>query len=254
MKYAIIENDPLSLRRIKSACEKLRPQWSLQFTAASIEDSLACLEKYGDLDLLLSDIDLNDGLVFSLFKKIRVECPVIFLTAFEQYTLDAFKIFSIDYLLKPIDTSELENAFDKFERIERRGHRMSDDVLSRLEKVVSGGTYMKRLLISVKDRFESVAVSEIGCFVNKDKYIIAILFNGAERITSYKSLNDLEEMLDPEIFFRVSRDTIANVQSIKKVTRWFKGKLRVDLQCGSFDKECYVSSERRNDFLEWFGT
>lgn len=254
MKYAIIENDPLSLRRIKSACEKLRPQWTLLFTAAGIDESLSCLEKYDDIDLLLCDIELDDGLVFSLFKRIRIECPVIFLTAFEQYTLDAFKMFSIDYLLKPMEITELENAFNKLERIERRGHRMTDEILARLENAVSGSRYMKRLLISINDKFRSVNIDEIGCFVSEDKFVYAIQHDGKASIPSYKSLNDVEGLLDPERFFRVSRDAIATIDSIKKVTRWFKGKLLVELQCGSFKKEIYVSSARRNDFLEWFGS
>lgn len=254
MKYAIIENDNLSLRRIKSACDKLRPDWELQFTAASVEESLEYLERYGDLDLLLSDIELNDGISFQIFKTRKVDCPIIFLTAFEQYALDAFKLFSVDYLLKPLEIAELENAFIKFEKIGRKGTLLSDDVLNKLESALTGRRYIKRLLISINDRFESVDISEIGYFINEDKYVYAIQKNGQQRITSFKSLNELEEMLDPEMFFRVSRDAIATIESIHKVTRWFKGKLKIQLECGDFEREVHVSSGRRNDFLRWFGS
>lgn len=254
MKYAIIENDNLSLRRIKNACDKLRPEWELQFTAASVEESLVYLDRYRDLDLILCDIELDDGLSFQIFKSHKLDCPIIFLTAFEQYALDAFKLFSIDYLLKPLEIAELENAFLKYERIGERGKSMSDDVLDRLESALTVKSHLKRLLISVSDRFESISIEDINIFINEDKYVYAILKNGQNKLTTFKSLNDLEEMLDPDRYFRISRDTIATITSIRKVTRWFKGKLKVQLESGDYEREVLVSSGRRNDFLQWFGT
>lgn len=253
MNYAIIENDSLSLRRIKEACERLRPEWSLQFTSPSISESLLNLERTPDLDLLICDIELDDGLIFSLFKKVRVECPVIFVTSFDDYAMDAFKLFSIDYIMKPIDRNELEKAFLKYERIEKKYNALSDATILRLTEALEKRNYLSRLLISVNDRFEALPISEVGCFVSEDKYVFAIQKNGGRRITSFKSLNDLEAMLDPRLFFRASRECIVTFESIAKVTRWFKGRLNLQVKCGDYEREVLISSARRNEFLMWYG-
>lgn len=253
MNYAIIENDSLSLRRMKEACEKLRPEWTLLFTSPSIDESAVLIERSPDIDLLICDIELDDGLIFSLFKKIRVDCPVIFVTAFDDYALEAFKLFSIDYIMKPIDRNELEKAFLKFERIEKRYNTLSDEVLAKLSNAIGGSNYIQRLLFTVNDRFESVPVSEVGCFVSEDKYVIAVLKDGYQRITSFKSLNDIEIMLDPKVFFRVSRECIVTIESINKVTRWFKGRLNLHVRCGDYEREVLISSARRHEFLSWYG-
>lgn len=254
MNYAIIENDSLSLRRIKEACEKLRPEWSLQFTSSTVSESLHLLERADNLNLLICDIELDDGLIFSLFKKIRVDCPVIFLTAFDEYTLDAFKLFSIDYIMKPIDKSELEKAFLKLERIEKRYNVLTDEVLSKLHSAVDHTNYINRLLITINDRFESLPISDVGCFISEDKYVVGVLKNGQQRITSFKSLNDLEALLDPKIFFRASRECIFTISSICKVVRWFKGRLNVLVKCNEYERSVLISSARRNEFLAWYGS
>lgn len=253
MNYAIIENDSLSLRRIKEACERLRPEWSLQFTAPSISESALHLERSAALDLLICDIELDDGLIFSLFKKIKVECPVIFVTAFDEYALDAFKLFSIDYIMKPIDKVELEKAFLKLERIEKKYNALSDDVIAKLHSAIDRTNYIDRLLISVNDRFESLPISEVGCFISEDKYVFAIQKNGQKRITSFKSLNDIESLLDPKRFFRASRECIVTIYSISKVSRWFKGRLSLHVQCGDYEHTVLISSARRGEFLAWYG-
>lgn len=253
MNYAIIENDSLSMRRIKDACEKLRPEWALQFTSASINESASYIERTPDLDLLICDIELDDGLIFSLFKKVRVECPVIFVTAFDGYAIDAFKLFSIDYIMKPIDKNELEKAFIKYERIEKKFNTLNEEVIKKLTNAIGKSNYISRLLISVNDRFESLAVSEVGCFISEDKYVFAVQKNGIKRITSFKSLNDIEIMLDPNQFFRASRESIVTVEAIDKVTRWFKGRLKIHVRCGDYEKEVLISSARRNEFLQWYG-
>lgn len=253
MKYGIIENDHLSLRRIKDACAKLRPEWTLAFTCPTVEESAISIERNPDLDLLISDIELDDGLVFSLFKKVKVDCPVIFVTAFDNYTLEAFKHFSIDYILKPIDKNELEKGFLKYERIEKRFNSLSDDIIKKLTEAVERNNYINRLLISVNDRFDSLAISEVGCIISEDKYVFAVQKNGIKRITSFKSLNDIENMLDPHVFFRASRESIVTIEAIDKVTRWFKGRLKLHLKCGDFEREVLISSARRNEFLMWYG-
>lgn len=253
MKYAIIENDSLSLRRIKRALESLRPEWSLVFTAVSVEESVFLLESNRNLDLLITDIELDDGSVFKVFKRVNVNCPVIFLTAYDEYIIDAFSLFSIDYILKPLEVAKLEKALIKLEGIEKRTKLLAIEMISDIEKAISGNKYLKRILISIGDRFESIDIGDIVLFFNEDKHIYVCTRKGDARITSFKSLNDIEGMLDPDVFFRASRDTIVTIESIDKVYRGFKGKLKIIISCQNFKQEIYVSAAKRNDFLTWMG-
>lgn len=253
MIYAIIENDPLSLRRIKSACEKLRPEWTLAFTSQSIEESVVKLELNPGIDLLICDVELDDGVIFNVFRRVTINCPVVFLTAYDEYAMDAFKLYSIDYILKPLEVSKLEKAFLKLEGIEKRNRLMAMEMIADLENAILRKKYLKRILISIGDKFESVNVSDILMFYNEDKHIFASTRNGESKITSFRSLNDIEEKLDPDIFFRASRDTIITIESIKKVVRGFKGKLKIIISCPDYKQEIYVSAAKRNDFLDWLG-
>lgn len=253
MKYAIIENDSLSLRRIKRALENLRPEWSLAFTTGSVEESAFLLESNRNLDLLITDIELDDGPVFKVFKRVNVTCPVIFLTAYDEYIIDAFSLFSIDYILKPLEVSKLEKALLKLENIQKRTKILALEMIDDIEKSITRSKYIKRILISIGDRFESIDVADVVLFYNEDKHIYACTRNGDARITSFKSLNDIEGMLDPDVFFRASRDAIVTIESIDKVYRGFKGKLKIIISCPNFKQEIYVSAAKRNDFLTWMG-
>lgn len=253
MNYAIIENDSLSLRRIKRACENLRPEWNLAFTSGSVEESVYLIESNRDLDLLICDIELEDGTVFKVFRSVNVSCPVIFVTAYDEYAIDAFSLFSIDYILKPLEISKLEKALVKLEGIEKRSKVLALEMISDIDKAISRNKFLKRILISIGDRFESIDISDILLFYNEDKHIFACTRKGDARITSFKSLNDIEGMLDPEVFFRASRDAIVTIESIDKVYRGFKGKLKIKISCPNFKQEIYVSAAKRNDFLIWMG-
>lgn len=253
MNYVVIENDSLSLRRIKAMCEKLRPEWNLLFTASSIEESVRLFESNPDVHLAICDIELDDGLSLSIFRQIPADFPVIFITAYDEYTLDAFKLNSIDYLLKPLDAGALEKAFIKYERFERRVQRLAVETLARMEASLSHKTYLNRLLISINDRFESVDIRDISFFLSEDKYVYAYCMKGREYITSFRSLNELDGMLDPVRFFRISRDVITSIEAVVKVSRWFKGKLKVRIGCQDTEREIIVSAARRNDFLSWLG-
>ena len=253
MNYVIIENDSLSLRRIKAMCERLRPEWHLAFTASTVEEACRLFELNPDIGLALCDIELDDGLSLSIFRKIPAEFPVIFITAFDEYTLDAFKLNSIDYLLKPLEAGALERAFIKFEKIERRVQRLAAQTLTRLEASLQRKNYISRLLISINDRFESVDIGTVAFFLSEDKYVYAVCTNGKEHITSFRSLNEIDDQLDPQRFFRVSRDVITSIEAVTKVSRWFKGKLKVKIECMGNEREVCVSAARRADFLSWLG-
>lgn len=147
MNYVIIENDSLSLRRIKAMCERLRPEWHLAFTASTVEEACRLFELNPDIGLALCDIELDDGLSLSIFRKIPAEFPVIFITAFDEYTLDAFKLNSIDYLLKPLEAGALERAFIKFEKIERRVQRLAAETTSAVSENVTVGSLSKANVI-----------------------------------------------------------------------------------------------------------
>lgn len=251
MRYAIIEDDALSMRRLKTVCERLRPEWVLSFTARSVEETLLHLSLYSDIDLLICDIELNDGTIFNVFSQANVECPVIFITAYDEYLLEAFRHYGMAYILKPLDIKSLAEAFEKLERITRISRANVLKLLDKLEGSVGKQKFLKRILISIGDRFDSLNINEVLLFYNEGKYVYVITKDGKRVLTSFQSLHDLEERLDTDMFFRATRDTIITVESIKSVYKSFNGRLKILLSY--YKEEIYVSNAKRNAFLSWYG-
>ena len=155
--------------------------------------------------------------------------------------------------MQALEAGALERAFIKFEKIERRVQRLAAETLTRLEASLQRKNYISRLLISINDRFESVDIGTVAFFLSEDKYVYAVCTNGKEHITSFRSLNEIDDQLDPQRFFRVSRDVITSIEAVTKVSRWFKGKLKVKIECMGNEREVCVSAARRADFLSWLG-
>lgn len=255
MNYVIFENDRMSLAYMKKMCAELRPSWILAFTAGDAAGAAAWLDEHADeVDLIITDVELDDGSCFDIFDKVRLATPVIFTTAFDEYVMRTFEQNNIDYLLKPVEPQALERAFDKFEELQQHAKlQLADTMLKVRGQLEQGSHYVDRILISLGDRFWYVNISEVAFFVSEDKYVYATLFNGSRHIISFKSLNDLEAELDPHQFFRVSRDAIASIRSIRRVSRFFKGRLSTEIGAQDKTMTVTISAERRNAFLNWLG-
>jgi DNA-binding LytR/AlgR family response regulator len=203
-------------------------------------------------DLIISDIELSDGNSFEIFRQVKITTPVIFTTAYNTYMQNAFKVNSIDYLLKPIDKEELKAAFEKYHGLSMRPYDPIhiDNLLAAFKNLSNSvANYKSRFLIKTGDRLSTIAVEEIAYLRADDRIVFLHTVKGQKHIID-DSLDDLEHMLDPGKFFRLNRRYMAPVNAIEKITSHFNGKLKVVL-LGSDDSEIFVSKEKAATFKKW---
>lgn len=255
MNYMIMENDKMGLVYLEKMCAQLRPSWTLAYTAGDVASAVAWLDTYaGELQLIISDVELDDGNCFDIFDSVHVDVPVIFTTAYDEYVMKTFEQDNIDYLLKPIEPEALERAFCKFEKRQKVADSQFVASLMKVrEQFLHARQFIDRILIPLGDKFMYLETSQIAYFSSEDKYVYAHIPSGKCYITSFRSLNDIESGLDPHVFFRVSRDIIASIHAVKKVSRFFKGRLSADICTEAGCKTVIISAERRNGFLDWLG-
>lgn len=253
MKYAIVENEFHSLTHIREMLANLRPDWTLLFTSDSVEDTVARMREVGMPDLMFLDIDLNDGNCFRLFDIVKEPVPVIFTTAYDEFMLKAFKVHSIDYLLKPITTDDLLFAIRKFENL--RSCRLIDAETANEVRTQANHSQEAslRILIPSKDGYRFVGIDEIAWIESDLKCVILVDKDGAEHVTTFSSLSDIEELLSQQRFFRISRSVIASIDSISEVKKTFNYRLKVRLVAGSTDRTVEVSTSKKKEFLNWLG-
>lgn len=245
-RYLIVEDERLACEEIRRMVRKLRPAYEFAGWAESVEQAV-CLLQEENYDLLIIDIRLSDGVSFEIFEQCPVEFPVIFTTAYDEYALDAFRVNSIDYLLKPIGERELDAALNKFER--RCCLRSTTPEYRKLETDYLSGGRKNRFLVQTGDTFRPVETSDVAFFYSEDKYTYLHLFSGCRYIIGYP-LDRLERMVDAAQFFRVSRNCIANIRSIRKISKYFAGRLLLQFQLNC-PHEIIVSRSRVDEFLRW---
>ncbi|MDO4930414.1 MAG: LytTR family DNA-binding domain-containing protein [Bacteroidales bacterium] len=245
-KYVLIEDEHFAYEEIKRIVQKIRPNYQLVGWATSVEQAILLL-KQEHIDLMIVDICLSDGLSFEIFEYLPVDTPILFTTAYDEYALRAFKLNSIDYLLKPIDEKELEAALYKFEHCSFLTTKHSR--YAQFKESYLNGKQKNRFLVRIGDSFHHVETQDIAFFYSKEKYVYLHLFSNKCYIINY-SLEQLNNLLDKEMFFRVSRNCIANIRSIKRISKYFASRLKLSFQ-PTCPIEVLVSHDRVNDFLKW---
>ncbi|NJK87866.1 MAG: response regulator transcription factor [Bacteroidales bacterium] len=196
-------------------------------------------------DLILMDIQLEDGLCFELFENLNIKIPVIFTTAFDEFTLKAFKVNSIDYLLKPVNPAELKNALDKYKALHKPQPLNFEAILEKLQPKTK-----ERFLIRIGDHYRSVPVTSIRCFYIRER--CNFLF--ADTGKSYpidQSLDKIEHMLERTKFFRVNRNFIVQFNAIQDIIAYSSSRLKIIVYCWSDPEEILVSRDRVSDFKAW---
>lgn len=244
--YVILEDERFAYEEIKRMMNVLRPDYNLKKWADSVECAVSVLAQEMP-DLLIADIRLSDGLCFDVFERKQPHVPVIFTTAYDEFALQAFRVNSVDYLLKPIKENDLERALAKFEA--NCLTRPTSEQYKDLEASYLKNVKKNRFLVSVGDTYMYVETSNIAFFYVEDRYVFLHTFSGKRYIVDY-TLEQLEAMLDHRDFFRLSRNCIAHIKSVKKVSKYFGSRLSV-----SFSPECpqevLVSRTRVSDCLRW---
>ncbi len=249
MKVAIIEDEPLATEKLERYLLKYDSDIQVIGKLASIEEAVLWINSHQEeVDLFFMDVQLIDGLSFEIFNKVKVNTPVIFTTAFDEFAIDAFKVNSIDYLLKPILFTDLSKALKKLETL--RSQFLGEISVSHVVKNMTNTVYKNRFLVHLGNHIHSVKSEDICFFFaeGRDAYLVAE--NRKKYMIEYK-LEALEEVLEPKNFFRVNRTFIVNINAIEDVLIYSSRRLKLTLN-QNIDKEVIVSREKVEDFKQWF--
>lgn len=251
MNVLIIEDEKVAADRLQKMLREVNPKIEVRAKLGSVKESVKWLREHS-VELIFIDIQLSDGLSFSIFDEINISTPLIFTTAYDQYAIQAFQLNSVSYLLKPIQKEELREALEKFERLKTA---FSID-FETLRAVYQGQKpeYKKRFLISIGEKLKKVEVTEIAYFYAMEKSVFCKTFEDKTLPLDY-SLDNLEELLDPEKFFRINRKYIINMDAIEKMVAWSRSRIKLDLNPPvKGEEDAIVSISRSSDFKKWMSS
>ncbi|WP_339706022.1 LytTR family DNA-binding domain-containing protein [uncultured Kriegella sp.] len=249
MKTIIIEDEKPSARRLNRLLQAMGVEVSAMLH--SVEESVAWFERNTHPDLIFLDIQLSDGLSFEIFDKVDIQSFVIFTTAYDEYALQAFKLNSVDYLLKPIDDEDLGRAVEKYRSLQPKANRLTLD-FEEVKKLLVNPLereYKKRFTARVGQHLKIINASDVECFYSENKGTYAATLDGRNYLID-TTLENLETELSPEIFFRVSRKFFVNVDHVKDIVSYTNSRLQIKLNRFS-EAEIIVSRERVQDFKLW---
>ncbi|MBX2954796.1 MAG: response regulator transcription factor [Cyclobacteriaceae bacterium] len=251
MHVLIIEDEIHAARRLESLIYEVSPDAIIAGTVDAVKSSVKWLNTHPTPDLIFMDIQLGDGLSFEIFEMIDVKSPVIFTTAYDEYALKAFKVNSIDYILKPVDKEELQLAVKKFKTLthdrQESGHKISDNI-SKVVELLSR-KYKERFVIKVGEHLRTIEVKDIHYFFSADKATFCHTHDNRNHVLDF-TLDQLEEMVDPSLYFRINRKYLVSTKAIKDIISYTNSRLKLILE-GAKDEDCIVARERVQDFRNW---
>jgi len=248
MNILIVEDENLAAKKLISLLESLVDDLVITGVAKSISEAVTLIES-NEIDLGFFDIQIEDGLSFDVFEKTNITFPVIFTTAFNEYAIKAFKLNSVDYLLKPIDVDELKNAFNKYQSIWKKDQQQLSVSLIEEVKTLISGNFKERFSIRIGSKFEVLNVTDISYFYSFDKGTYAKTTNKRDLLLD-GALENIFPLLNPKHFFKISRKHIVNIRHIKNVYAYSNSRLRVHTTTNEED-ELIVSREKVSSFKSW---
>lgn len=251
MNIVIIEDEDRTARQLERLLKKYDPAIQILVQLPSIKSAVEWFNQNPKPDLVFMDIHLEDGLAFSIFEQIRLTVPVIFTTAYDEYMLKAFKVNSIDYLLKPIDSDELAAAIEKYKNLRNQQVIPDLSTLLALIQKPQAPVFKERFMINIGTKIHSVEVANIAYFYSEEKGTFLMTKTG-QLLPFEQSLDQITPLLNPENFFRVSRQFIVARTAIQTIHTYSAGKLKLDLIPVS-RHEVFVSTRRMPEFKDWLG-
>ena len=248
MKVLIIEDETAASENLIAMLQEIDSEIEVLKVLESVQQTVRWLSSNPAPDLIFMDIHLSDGSAFTLFQEMEVTVPIVFTTAYDQYALDAFTVNSIDYLLKPIKTSELARALDKFKRWT---HSEVMDYLQRMMKMRPSSTseYISSLLVPVKDKLVPVSLNDVACIYSTDRKTQIYLKSG-ELMIYNRSLDSIIVGLDPARFFRANKQYIVARDCVKEIVIWFDSRLLVRMPI-ELPEPLFVSKNKAAEFKNW---
>lgn len=251
MKIVIIEDEPLAAKDLENLLRRIEPSAIVETILSSVEAAKKWFALHTLPDLILSDIQLSDGISFDIFENLQLSCPIIFTTAYDDYAIRAFKLNSIDYLLKPVDAVELSAALNKYKSL------TSENVITEQLKSLMDTwnqhpqkKYKERFLTLHRNTLVPVMQNDIA-FFHKEELIYLHTMASERYISDQQTMDEIEGLLNPEFFFRVNRQYIIHIQSIGRIKTTHKG-LTVQLK-SPFNNEIDISREKASAFKNWAG-
>lgn len=248
MKILIIEDEKPAARLLKRRVEKLGYQ--IHKMLHSVEESVAWLKANPHPDLIFLDIQLSDGLSFDIFNQVKLSSSIIFTTAYDEYVLKAFKLNSVDYLLKPVDEEELKFAIDKFEKqFQQASSSFNLNELKSLFSSQQTENYKERFSIKIGTSIKIIETENIECFFSENKATYIHTKDNRNYVIDF-SLEKVEDQLDPKKFFRINRGQIIHIDSIREITMYSNSRLKIVLNTYN-ELDLIVSREKVTDFKNW---
>ncbi|MBP6184634.1 MAG: response regulator transcription factor [Saprospiraceae bacterium] len=246
MNVLIIEDEIPAAKQIQKLLGQETIKIDVLDVLDSVEASVRWLNQHPTPDLIIMDIQIADGLSFEIFNQVNITCPVIFTTAFDQYAIQAFRVNAIDYLLKPIDPDHFKAAIARLEN-NKSFYPLDKELLNVLTN--TSKTYKSRFLISIGSNLIPVSSVDIAWFCAEEGITLAYTREGRKHTIEH-TLEELERLLDPRQFFRISRGYMVNLLAVKKISPYFSGRLKLELHPAP-TAEIFVSRMRVNDFKTW---
>lgn len=246
MRILIVEDETAAYENLLDILTEIDPEIQIIGYTESVRQTIQWLKNNKPPDLILMDIHLSDGSAFSIFENLNIETPVIFTTAYDEYAIKAFKVNSLDYLLKPIKVEELRCALEKFKKYSRQ------DVLqyiSQLAQFNPSNKYSDKILIPVKDKLQPVNMSDISCFYTTEKNTRIFLKDGSSYPFA-RTLEQIEASLNPSEFIRANKQYILARNSVNNITIWFDSRLLVKLDVETPER-IYISKNKASEFKAW---
>lgn len=259
MKILIVEDEELAVKKLQKTLAGVEPDAEVVGVTDSILSTVNWLEDNPPPDLILMDIELSDGQSFEIFNQTTIKSPVIFTTSYDEYALKAFKVNSIDYLLKPIQKEDLEAAMQKLKQMKamykaeesNKPDISIDSLVKELQQKLQPKEYRKRFLVKHAQKLVSIEVDEIAYFFSDGRLNFFKTYDNRKFVVDY-TMDELEDMLDPVKYFRISRSFYISVDSVDQIHEYFGNRLMLALK-PAVDKESIVSREKVTDFKKWMG-
>jgi two-component system, LytTR family, response regulator len=253
LNVLIVEDETPASEKLERYLTRYSTDISIKAIVESVEDAVNWLEaNQSTIDLIFMDIQLKDGVSFDIFKEVTVQKPVIFITAYNEFALDAFKMNGIDYLLKPITFTDLSNSLKKVEELgnQLRWGEERNEVITKTFDTPQSKSYKNRFMVKLGDHIKSITSDQISLLFadGRDVYLIT---NQLRKFIIDYTLESLSEILDPKLFFRVNRSYIVHISAIQDVLVYSNSRLKITPHI-KWESEIIVSREKVSEFKEWF--
>jgi two-component system response regulator LytT len=247
MRVIIFEDEKLASERLIQLLKQIKPEAEVLTSIKSVEAGVLWLQNHDEPELIISDIQLLDGTSFEIFEQVKVNCPVIFTTAYDDFAIKAFEVNSVDYLLKPIQKEKLEKAIDKYENQKGNSSELN---LEKIQELLQGEpTYKSRFLVKLGQRIKAIPVEKIAYFYSRDKLTYLVGFDG-QKLPVDQTLEELDTLLNPTHYFRVNRKFLVHFDAVSDIHPYFKGRVKLELE-PTIDEDIVVSSEKTPVFKKW---